>query len=360
MSQKVMVALSGGVDSAAAALLLLQQGYAVSAITMQIWGDGDTAGSSPAVDEARLVAGNLGIPHQVVDLRKVFRQQVVDSFCQQYLSGRTPNPCIVCNRILKFGALLDLAIAQGFDFLATGHYARIQPLPGLDEWGLFTALDPSKDQSYALYRLTQSQLRHALLPLGTYTKQEVRRLVAGAGLPVAARADSQDLCFVSDRRYGDFVDRHLHLAPRPGPFRDNQGLVVGTHQGIHHYTIGQRKGLRLPLGYPAYVTAIDTLANTVWVGTDPDLWQDVLYGEDVSYISGRPLPAPIRLAVKIRYSATPVAAMVTPLEGHRFRVDFDQPQRAITPGQAAVLYDGNLVIGGGTIATHPGNPYTST
>lgn len=348
--------MSGGVDSCAAALLLQQQGYQVSGITMQIWPDAEGAcGSQAAIDDARQVAEVLGIPHQVVDLRDDFLHQVVDYFCYEYLAGRTPNPCIVCNRTLKFGTLLDLAIAQGFDFIASGHYARTEALPDKGGTGLFTALEASKDQSYALYRLTQRQLQHTLFPLGIYTKKDVRRLTEEAGLPVSSKAESQDLCFISGRGYGEFVDQHLRLIPKPGPFRDSQGKVVGTHRGIHHYTIGQRKGLGLPLGYPAYVTSIDARTNTVWLGTDPELLQTVLFAEDTSYTLDRTLPGPVQLAVKIRYSAAPVKALVTPLEGRCFRADFQQPQRAITPGQAAVLYEGERVVGGGTITAKQEN-----
>ena len=348
-----MVAMSGGVDSSAAAWLLLQEGYTVSGITMQIWPGGEAAGGSPtAADDARQVAALLGIRHQVVDLREVFRRQVVDHFCTEYLAGHTPNPCITCNRNLKFGALLDIALAQGCDYISTGHYARIEPNPANQEVSLLTALDRSKDQSYALYRLDHHQLRHTLFPLGTYTKAEVRRLTAEAKLPVSAKAESQDLCFVSDRHYGAFVERYLGLVPQPGPFRDSQGTVVGTHRGIHHYTIGQRKGLGLPLGYPAYVTGLDPHTNTVWVGTNQELFQTCLYAEDANWISGSPLSGPTELAVKVRYSASPVPALVTPLENGCFRVDFHQPQRAITPGQAAVIYDGEKVVGGGTITLH--------
>lgn len=342
--------MSGGVDSSVAALLLQQQGYDVTGITMQIWSIEDGAcGSTAAVDDARGVAEYLGIPHQVVDFRDIFKQNVVDYFCREYSEGRTPNPCVVCNRILKFGFLLDIAIQQGADFIATGHYARISRDPISGEMNLLTAREPGKDQSYALYALNQYQLEHTLFPLGGYAKNEIRQLAENFGLPIFAKPESQDLCFADSRHYGQFVEQHLQLKAQPGPFRDTQGKVVGSHRGIHHYTIGQRKGLGLPLGYPAYVTSLDPHTNTVWVGCNQDLFQDSLLAENVSYISSQPLSGPTGLTIKVRYTAFPVPGLVTPLEGNRCRVDFQQPQRAITPGQIAVLYDGERVVGGGTI-----------
>lgn len=346
--------MSGGVDSSAAALLLLRAGYDVTGVTMRLCPDrlarqsGADASCPPDdIGDARRVARALGIDHIVLNFQDVFETNVIDYFAEQYAAGITPNPCIACNRHLKFGAMLRRARELGFDWIATGHYAVIEQNAAGRR--LLKRAPTGKDQSYVLYSLTQEQLGRTLLPLGRLTKPQVRALAQEAGLPVAHKPDSQEICFVENNDYAGFIERYTGTAAPEGNFVDESGRVLGRHRGITHYTVGQRKGLGVSFGKPMYVTKIDAAHNTVTLGEEGSQYADSLIAADLNFIPFDALEAPVRAQVKARYQAQPAPALLVPLENGTLRVEFDRPQRAVTPGQAAVFYDGDLVLGGGTI-----------
>ncbi|MDT8901039.1 tRNA 2-thiouridine(34) synthase MnmA [Anaeroselena agilis] len=352
---KVVVAMSGGVDSSLTAALLVHQGYDVIGATMQIWDnereDADERGccSLSAVADARRVADRLGIPYYVLNFRALFQETVVDYFIAEYAAGRTPNPCIACNRYVKFEGLLKKALALGAEYVATGHYARIGYDGTRKRFLLRKGVDSTKDQSYALYHLNQHTLRHFLMPLGEYTKVETRRMAREIGLAVADKPDSQEICFVPDDDYQRFLAEKAPGSLRPGDIVDTHGRILGRHKGLPLYTVGQRKGLGIAAGRPLYVVALDTDRNQVIVGDDDDVFASELIAGDLNYIAFDDLSAPLAAAVKIRYSAREAPAIITPFTDGQVRIRFETPQRAITPGQSVVFYDGDIVLGGGII-----------
>ncbi len=359
---RVVVAMSGGVDSSVAAALLLEKGYEVIGVTMQLWsGAGDDSRgdrgccSLVAVEDARRVARRLGIPYYVMNFKDYFQEQVVDYFIEEYMEGRTPNPCIACNRYVKFEELMRRAHNLDAFYIATGHYARIEYSRERARYLLKKAVTIEKDQSYALYNMTQYQLRHTLMPLGDYTKDETRKMAKQLGLPVADKSDSQEICFVQDNDYGRFITERTLREARGGNFIDTKGNVLGRHKGIIHYTIGQRRGLGLAMGRPVYVVEIDAKNNVVVVGDEGDLLSGDFIVQDVNYILMDKPDGPLKVQVKIRYSAKPADAVIIPLDDDRVKVELDTPQRAVTPGQSAVFYIGDVVVGGGIIATRDPN-----
>jgi tRNA-specific 2-thiouridylase len=350
---KVVIAMSGGVDSSVAAALLKQEGHEVSGMMLRLWSepgreDSNRCCTPDSVALARRVAAKLDIPFYVVDAKDIFRQAVVQYFLDGYAAGQTPNPCLLCNRLIRWEFLLKHALALGAEFMATGHYARRQTMDD-GRHRLLRAVDRAKDQSYVLHVLTQEKLGRTLFPLGEYTKVEVRRLAQELGLPVAQRPDSQDLCFLAGEDYRRFIQRNAPGIAQPGLIVTRGGEALGRHQGLAYYTIGQRKGLGVTSPQPLYVLAKDAAANTLIVGAEDELGQSELTASEVNWISGEP-PASLRGGVKTRYTAKEGRAEIEPFEnGSRVRVRFEAPQRDITPGQAAVFYDGDVVLGGGTI-----------
>ncbi len=353
MKQKsVLIGMSGGVDSSVAAALLKEQGYHVIGATMRLWTYSDSCThegccAESAVEDARRVCDKLGIDFYVMNFKELFREKVVDNFIDEYTHGRTPNPCIRCNKYLKFDAMLKKALAMEIDYIATGHYAIIEKdISG--KYLLRMSKAAKKDQSYVLYNFTQEQLAHTLMPLGGYNKNEVRKLAEKYGLQVANKPDSQEICFVEDDDYAKFIMDYSNYTPIPGDILDTNGNKLGEHKGLIYYTIGQRKGIGA-YGRPMFIKEIDAKNNTIVLGEKGMEFADELTASDVNFVSGEFPTEPIRLQAKVRYQAAPAYATLYPLENENVRIVFDSPQRAITPGQAVVFYDGDIVLGGGTV-----------
>ena len=354
--KRVVIGMSGGVDSSVAAWLLKEQGYDVIGVTMQIWQDeeeklqeenGGCCGLT-AVDDARRVAASLDIPYYVMNFKREFKENVIDYFVDEYIGGRTPNPCIACNRFVKWESLLKRSMDIGADYIATGHYARVEQLPN-SRYAVRTSATGRKDQTYALYNLTQEQLKRTLMPVGGYTKEEIREMAAKMNLPVAHKPDSQDICFVPDGDYASFIEKTADQTFPQGNFVLTDGTIVGRHNGIIHYTVGQRKGLGVAMGYQVFVLAIRPETNEVVLGKAEESLSRYVRADRINFMSVEDLKEPKKVWAKIRYNHKGAWCTVERTGEDEILCTFDEPLRAAAPGQAVVLYDGEYVLGGGTI-----------
>ena len=344
-NKKVIIGMSGGVDSSVAAAVLLEKGYDVIGVTMKLWsgsfeaevtGEGGCCSLS-AVEDARKVANHLGIPFYIMDFREIFEKKVVDYFTEEYKMGRTPNPCIACNKHVKFDALLKKALAMEIDYVATGHYAKVEYDENIGRYLIKKSTAGKKDQTYALYNLTQNQLKHILMPLGDYSKDETRKIAEKIGLNVAAKPDSQEICFIPENNYARFIEERTGHKSKQGYFLNTEGEIIGKHKGIINYTIGQRKGLGIAFGRPMYVVSIDVDSGNIVLGEAGEQFSDSLIASNPNFILFEKLEKPINVTAKIRYSAKEAQAVIKPIEENKVLVNFKEPQKAITPGQAVVF-----------------------
>ncbi len=345
MNKKVLVGLSGGVDSAVCAFVLKEQGYDVSAATMLLH---RSESSKKDIEDAKAICKKLNIVHHVLDFCEEFKQDVVDYFCDEYSNGRTPNPCIVCNEKIKFGKMLDFALEHGFDYIATGHYAHIEYNKKTSRW-LLRESAQKKDQSYFLYRLSQHQLKHTLMPLVNFSKEEVRKIAYDAKLPVASKSDSQEICFITDNDYKKFLKNQTNFEERRGFFIDETKKILGKHKGIANYTIGQRKGLGISSDKPLFVSKIDTTNNNITLSSKEGLYSNSLIAENLNWIAIEKLNHPINVLAKIRFRNKKESASIVPVDDFTVKVNFFEPVLSVAPGQSVVFYDGDLILGGGII-----------